>query len=93
MAGVVAVVGNILLVGLTGSLILLLSIIVSKKTPATLGWTIATVAMGVIPGITAALLYRYKDVSAGKAFTVAVRGLMAFSSSVVGILWSLGVDP
>jgi hypothetical protein len=49
--------------------------------------------MGVIPGITAALLYRYKDVSAGKAFTVAVRGLMAFSSSVVGILWSLGVDP
>jgi hypothetical protein len=92
MTAALIVVFIILFVALVIWLILLPGKIVRQKTSATLGWTIATVVTGIIPGLIAAWLYRYKDVSPGKAFTVAVVGFLGFAWLVVGILWSLGFD-
>ena len=95
MEAILVVAGVVLFVGLIIWLILLPGTIVSKKTsetPDTLLWTLGTVATGVIPGIIAALLYRYKDVSPGKAFGIGFFGLVGFSWLVVGILWALGID-
>ena len=39
---------------------LLPSLILSKNTSVTLGWTIATFAAGIISGIVAALLYGFQ---------------------------------
>ena len=60
MTDIFVVVGIILFVGLFICLIFLPSRIARTKTSATLGWTIATLATGVIPGIVAALLLRDK---------------------------------
>jgi hypothetical protein len=55
-------------------------------------WTIASVATGIFPGIIAALLYRHKNFSAGKAFLTGFVSVVAASWIIVGILWALGFD-
>lgn len=82
----------ILILGAVIWLIVLPSKLVSTKTPNTMNWTIATLATGIIPGVIAALLYRYKDVSPGKAFGIGVVSYIAFVWLVVGIFWLLGFD-
>ncbi len=95
MEAILVIVGVILLVGVVIWLALLPGTIVKNKpsaTPNTLLWTLATVATGVIPGIIAALLYRYKNMSPGSAFGLGIVGYLAFAWLIVGILWFLGFD-